>query len=43
MLHDKEEKNRKIKVELFKRLDEYLVKNEAKFISSDKLVGRKTA
>jgi hypothetical protein len=28
MLHDKDDKNRRVKIELFKRLDEYLQKNE---------------
>jgi hypothetical protein len=28
MLHDKDDRNRRSKIELFKRLDEYLLKNE---------------
>jgi hypothetical protein len=43
MLHDKDDRNRRCKIELFKRLDEYLIKNESKFMSSDKLINRKTA
>ena len=43
MLHDKDDRNRRCKIDLFKRLDEYLIKNESKFMQSDKLISRKTA
>jgi hypothetical protein len=43
MLHDKDDRNRKVKIELFKRLDDYMTKNEAKFMQNDKLISRKTS